>query len=105
LSDTDLDGMLAWEEYFAGTDPTDRASVFAVSLVIQGGTWGLEIPASSRPGTPVSIYRSINLEEGWQPIGTSSLPSTNEGPTTWIDEEASTSSWPNVFYKLSVSTD
>jgi hypothetical protein len=105
LSDTDQDGMLAWEEYVMGTDPTDGGSVFAVSTVISNGQVGLEIPASSKPGTPVLIYRSINLEEGWQHIGTSSLPSTNEGPTTWIDEEASISSWPNVYYKISVSTD
>jgi len=96
--------MLAWEEYFAGTDPTDGGSVFAVSSVIQGSTWGLEIPASSNPDTPVSIYRSTNLVGGWQFV-TNYLRTNATGTNIWIDVEASSNSWPNVYYKISVPTD
>jgi len=104
MSDTDQDGMLAWEEYFAGTDPTDRASVFAVFPVIQGGTWGLEIPASSKPGTPVSIYRSTNLVNGGWQFVTNYLRTHAIGTNIWIDEGAS-HYWPNIFYMISVPTD
>jgi len=104
LSDTDLDGMLAWEEYFAGTDPTNRASVFAVSPVIQGGRWGLEIPASSKPGTPVSIYRSTNLVNGGWQFVTNYLRTNAIGTDIWIDEGAS-NSLPRIYYKISVPTD
>jgi len=104
MSDTDLDGMLAWEEYFAGTDPTNRASVFAASPVIQGGTWGLEIPASSKPGTPVSIYRSTNLMNGGWQVVTNYLRTNAIGTNIWIDEGAS-NAWPNIYYKMSVPTD
>jgi acetyl esterase/lipase len=102
LSDTDQDGMLAWEEYVTGTDPTDGGSVFAVSTVLEGGQWGLEIPASSKPDTPVSIYRSTNLEK-WDFV-TDYIRTNPTGTNIWIDEGAS-SSWPNVYYKISVSTD
>ena len=104
MSDTDLDGMLAWEEYFAGTDPTNRASVFAVSPVIQGGRWGLEIPASSKPGTPVSIYRSTNLVNGGWQFVTNYLRTNAIGTDIWIDEGAS-NSLPRIYYKISVPTD
>ena len=104
VSDTDQDGMLAWEEYVAGTDPTDRASVFAVSPVIQGGQWGLVIPASSKPGKPVSIYRRTHLVDGeWQFV-TDYIRTNPTGTNIWIDEGAS-NSWPNVFYKISFPTD
>jgi len=102
MSDTDLDGMLAWEEYFAGTDPTDGDSVFAVSPVLLDGQWGLVIPASSKPDTPVSIYRSTNLVK-WDFV-TDYIRTNPTGTNIWIDEGASIT-WPNVFYKISVPTD
>ena len=55
LSDTDHDGMLAWEEYVTGTDPTDGGSVFRVTPVVSNGAVGLEIPAISNPGASVLI--------------------------------------------------
>jgi len=38
LMDQDADGMAAWEEYAAGTDPTNAASRFSISGVEPFGT-------------------------------------------------------------------
>ena len=42
MADVDNDGLLTWEEYVAGTDPTNQASVFAITGI-----------ASSVPGTVI----------------------------------------------------
>ncbi|NLC80461.1 MAG: InlB B-repeat-containing protein, partial [Lentisphaerae bacterium] len=37
LSDADLDGMITWQEYVAGSVPTDNASVFRAGIDVIGG--------------------------------------------------------------------
>jgi hypothetical protein len=38
LTDTDVDGMLAWQEYVAGTDPTNGASLFLSLIDMSSGS-------------------------------------------------------------------
>jgi len=49
LADPDEDGYLTWEEYLAGTIPTNRASVFKVSIVLSDSmpfvTWTPDLGA------------------------------------------------------------
>ncbi|VGO11728.1 Endo-1,4-beta-xylanase Z [Pontiella desulfatans] len=60
LSDTDLDGHLAWEEHIAGTIPTDSSSVLRVnSTEATGG--GLVITWQSVAGKNYSIITNANL--------------------------------------------
>ncbi|MCC5790818.1 MAG: right-handed parallel beta-helix repeat-containing protein [Opitutales bacterium] len=86
LLDSDGDGMLNWQEYLAGTDPTDRESVLriheitresdgSVSLAWTGGTLG--------PNTPYVIETSTNLSNApgdWVEIDT---VDRQEGEHTW----------------------
>jgi uncharacterized repeat protein (TIGR02543 family) len=49
LADTDGDGHAAWQEYVAGTDPTNRASVFTAAIAVSNGapfvTWTPDLGA------------------------------------------------------------
>jgi hypothetical protein len=62
--DRDEDGLCDRDEYAAGTDPMDRASVLAVS----GMMWssgGLELTWQSAAGKRYAILRSTNLLNGF----------------------------------------
>jgi hypothetical protein len=47
-SDTDGDGMVAWKEYHADTDPTNRASCLRVTALTNGSPLTVCFPSSSR---------------------------------------------------------
>ena len=48
LSDTDGDGLAAWQEYIAGTVPTNRASRFTVSVDPRPGA--MDVVVETQPG-------------------------------------------------------
>jgi hypothetical protein len=87
LADLDLDGALTWEEYLAGTDPTDPLSVFCIMQspfqangpeLIWYGTM------NSGVTTDFVIYRCTNLAENiWTQVGTQSRHVS--GTNTWVD--------------------
>jgi outer membrane protein assembly factor BamB len=49
-SDTDHDGMTAWQEYLAGTDPTNRSSSLKVGIVLSNGVILVSCPAKAAGG-------------------------------------------------------
>lgn len=70
LIDPDGDGAWNWEEYFAGTDPTNRASVFSILKTGQtaGNPW-LQWYATTNSGATnrFMVHRCTNLVAGaWQ---------------------------------------
>lgn len=75
--DTDQDGKAAWEEYVAGTDPTNRASVFGIHDVEVSGTV-IEIAWPSVSGRLYAVFYATNLPaEDFTLLGTASnLPAT-----------------------------
>ncbi|MCH7226875.1 sulfatase-like hydrolase/transferase [Haloferula sp. A504] len=66
LIDHDGDGMLAWEEYLAGTNPTSPRSFFAASISTASGS--LEIRWPSAPGRVYRILESGDLVTPFAPF-------------------------------------
>ena len=84
---TDGDGMPPWQEYLAGTDPTNPRSVFAIlaagrldvsNYITFYGT------TNSGVTSPFSIFLATNLSDGsgWYLIGTN-IPRSANGTNTW----------------------
>jgi len=110
--DYDKDGKTAWEEYWSGTDPKDKASVLAiVSVAIRGATNVVTWLGGTNETNPNwLIFRSTNLmgtvESTW-----TSLPSTNypripdseDGTNVWSDPDANLY-LPRVFYRIATPT-
>ena len=60
MADQDLDGLKAWQEYIAGTDPTSKASCLKVAQTNRNVvTW------SPVAGRVYSVYWSTNLVKGF----------------------------------------
>jgi len=66
-NDLDRDGLSTWQEYIAGCDPTNRASVLDVGLSI--GVSGNEISWYGVSGRYYQLEYTDNLREGWMPKG------------------------------------
>ena len=87
LDDTDGDKMKTWEEYRAGTDPTNPASLLKVTdLVIltnrNAFSW------SGVVGRAYSVYRSTNLLYVWPPAPlTSGVSVGTDGPVRFHDPD------------------
>ncbi len=70
MSDDDGDGLFAWQEFYAGTDPNNPSSVFAVvDFGFENGSnfvaWTGGTNGSSRPFIIESCPR---VEQGWQTV-------------------------------------
>jgi hypothetical protein len=71
-SDPDGDGMATWQEYYAGTDPTNRNSRFSLSIINTAGQVILRvasIQASAGKTRYYDVEMRTNLMTGaWQPV-------------------------------------
>jgi hypothetical protein len=87
LLDSDGDGAYNWQEYLAGTDPTNAASVFAVSRIFYTGTSNAITwygTTNSGVSSDFIVYRTTNIMNSiWLPVGTNSRNAT--GTNTWWD--------------------
>jgi uncharacterized repeat protein (TIGR02543 family) len=69
LADTDGDGFAAWQEYIAGSNPTNGQSFFNVSsFAVPSG--GAVIRWSAVTGRVYGIHWATNLLNGFQPLET-----------------------------------
>ena len=87
LLDHDGDGSLTWEEFLAGTDPTDPASVFCIMKSPMQGS-GPELSWFGTLDSGVTnaflIFRCTNLAQNvWTQIA--SRPRHASGTNTWTD--------------------
>ncbi len=89
LSDTDFDGLAAWQEYIAGTDPTNSTSALRVTASPQQ-----ELNWQAVSGRVYSVFWTTNLLESFQPL------ETNLTSGTFTDVANKTS--PQTFYMLEV---
>ncbi len=103
VSDTDGDGMPAWAEYLAGTDPTDPSSIFRILTIDRrGGTNHVLWTGGGSTGLPpFTIYRRTNLLHGtWMPVGIQPRhPSPGNLTHSWQDTAAP----PGAFYRIVIT--
>ena len=100
LSDTDEDGLMAWQEYIAGTDPTDSDSGLEMEPAVAVGEQVIVAwPAIS--GRFYSIYYLTNLASAIEQPVVENWRAGRTGPASWTNPVA-----PDVskrYYRLKVS--
>jgi hypothetical protein len=90
LQDIDFDGLKTWQEYIAGTDPTNSESCFRITLDDRNG-----IGWTAVSGRVYNVYWTTNLlTTGFQCMG-SNIPWTQGGFTNPPNA-------PQGFYKMDV---
>lgn len=93
--DTDSDGMAAWQEYIAGTCPTNLASVLRINLTRSGNRYVVEWPSVSNRF--YSVQRAASLVTSFDPV-TNDLPA-NPPRNTFTDNDTNASAG---FYQVTV---
>jgi hypothetical protein len=103
MQDTDGDGALNWEEYLAGTSPTNPKSLFCIldaTFTLTANYISWYGTTNSGVTTDFVIYRTTNLVSGsWVPVGTNSR--SPSGTNVWWDTSLPALGVP-VYYKLVV---
>lgn len=99
-SDTDLDGMTAWDEYVARTDPTNRLSRLEMLAICRAGP-DVSVAWSSVTGVVYRLRRSTNLLETFGTVVADGIEVA--APThTFTDTNAPLV--PQLFYRVTVPT-
>jgi hypothetical protein len=104
LADDDGDGQAAWQEYLAGTDPTNRSSFFTILGVEASGaddvlTWRGGITGHQGNW---SVFVSPDLEN-WTSLESMTIPRQPGTQQSWtrVGGHATT---PSTFYRVGVET-
>jgi hypothetical protein len=104
-SDTDGDGLTAWQEYLAGTDPTNHNNSFSVTITNVAGQIVVSVPSIKATGTNYNgvtryydIEQCTNLLTGgaWQPAAGYSGIQANGGIIACTNAAQS----PAKFYRV-----
>ncbi|MEI6807646.1 MAG: hypothetical protein WCN95_02905 [bacterium] len=106
MTDTDGDGALAWEEYRAGTVPTNRDSVFHVtSILITGNVFNVIWYGTTNSGVTnaFGVLRCTNLIEGKWTNVSPALSRSSSGTNEWLDHSPPPANTP-VFYRPFITT-
>jgi hypothetical protein len=101
--DTDGDGMNNWQEYLAGTNPTNAGSVFRItSGQVISGT-GFIVRWSSVSNRLYDVMRSTNLASGaggFVPLASATNLAGTPPQNTWTDSASQAAG--SVFYRVKV---
>ncbi len=94
--DVDLDGMAAWQEYQAGTDPSDGGSVFKFIGIdpVAGIAW---LGGTNDANMSFQVWRSTNLVDPVAWVLAANRPRQN-GTNTWSDPSMETTA--SLFYRI-----
>ncbi len=102
MTDLDGDGQFAWQEFYAGTDPNNSTSVFAVVDFgrLNGSNYVVWLGGTNGSGRPFAALGSDNLREGWTLLD-GEVHRSVSGTNTWWDN----SGISNRFYRIQVNTE
>ena len=82
-ADSDGDGMSNYDEFRAGTDPTNAASALRVSATVSGGTATLEWPCVD--GKMYRVYVSGDMRT-WREVAEPTFAFPEAGLCQWTDD-------------------
>lgn len=98
MKDMDLDGMLAWQEWVANTDPTNGESLLEITDASVSGTTNYIVQWAGMSGRLYSLLRSTNLINGFSRIA-SNLP-----PVTPMNVYTDKFNGTPAYYRIGVKT-
>jgi hypothetical protein len=98
--DTDGDGMNNWQEWIAGTNPTDTASFLQMTSVVPNGASGVTVSWQSVSGVTYYIQRGTNLGANAAFTTLQSNIAGQAGTTSYTD--STPSSGNSSFYRVGV---
>ena len=102
-SDTDGDGMYAWQEYQAGTVPTDVNSVFKITTV--GNDWSITwLGGTNEENINFRVYRGTSMMDMGSWIIVTNVARNPSGVNLWTDGEKASLTPGAYFYKISAPT-
>ncbi len=97
LLDTDLDGQNNFQEWIAGTDPTNKDSAFSISSVsVSTNALHVFLTWPTLPNRQYDVYRASNIAGPYLPLG-SNLPFTR---SNYSDTSSTTRGFYRVNAKL-----
>ena len=97
--DSDNDGLKNWQEYVAGTDPIDKASLLALEgMKVETGANGFVLRWPSKGGKVYQILRTDNLVNGFSVVY-SDISATP--PMNTFTDTGTTTTGP-YFYRIQV---
>lgn len=85
LADADGDGQCAWQEFLAGTVPTDPSSVLRATVEVLPATGEIRISWSSVAGKAYRLERTADLTGAWAPRAShvTATPPLNSHTEPW----------------------
>jgi uncharacterized repeat protein (TIGR02543 family) len=95
LTDTDDDGFAAWQEYIAGTSPTNASSFFGITNAASGAD-GFVVGWNAVSGRVYAVYGATNLLNSFQSLETNIF----WPQSSWTDTVENAES--GRFYQLNV---
>jgi len=101
LSDPDGDGMTVWQEYHAGTDPTNAASKFGMNTA-QAVPGGFVITWSTVPGKTYKVLYADSPGGPWQEDLPSSQVTAGPGETGMSYTDTTVGAAGKRFYRVRV---
>ncbi len=98
LLDQDHDGMLSWEEYIAGTAPTNAADVLKIDMEVHAVGANSMLAWKSVSNRVYKVWRSTSLTDGFRQVS-GNLQATP--PVNTFNEPQMPAGQP-VYYRISV---
>jgi hypothetical protein len=94
-------GIAVWQEFYAGTDPNDASSVFAIVAMEREGATNRVVWTGGTNGSarPFAVMGTTNLTGGWLPLD-GRVARSSSGTNVWshVTEEG------RMYYRIQIQT-